>query len=152
MSLPAKAVDRLFDRLAAVYGAQWLRQWDGVPMQDVKTAWGHELAVYDNRLDVLAWALDNLPERCPNAIAFRAPCRSCPAPAAPALPMPEVNPERMRAEMEKLGHVLAKPALSTGMMDWAAPIIARAAAGAKVSPTVLRMAREADAIRLRRAA
>ncbi len=42
----------------------------------------------------------------------------------------------MRAEMEKLGHVLAKPALSTGMMDLAAPIIAR----------------EAEAIRLRRAA
>lgn len=152
MSLPMKAIDRLFDRMTATYGAQWLRMWDGVPIQDVKTAWLHELSSYGGEpgLKSIVWALDNLPDRAPNAVQFRNICRQAPAEAAPALPLPPANPERMRAELAKLGHIeKAKRMPTTGGIDhkgWAKALIARDAAGEKVRPISLKFAR--DALRL----
>jgi hypothetical protein len=148
-----KACDHLFNRLLAVYGTQWTKQWQDVPMQDAKDAWARELGQYARRLEAIAYALDNLPERAPNAVQFRNLCRAAPAPDVLALPMPVANPERMREELAKLGHVTgAKVQTTTGAMDWAPSILARHAAGAKITPTVIKMAREAEAIRTRRAA
>jgi hypothetical protein len=126
MSLPTKAIDRLFERLAATYGAAWTRQWADVPMSDAKTAWAHELSGYGNRLDVLAWALENLPERCPNVIEFRNMCRRAPAPDLPRLPEPKADPERLKAELSKLGEIRAQVAKSsTDGRDWAGRILAK---------------------------
>jgi hypothetical protein len=68
MTIPTRAIDRLFERLAATYGAAWARQWDSVPIMDVKSLWAHELSIYGDRLEVLAWALENLPEFVPNEV------------------------------------------------------------------------------------
>jgi hypothetical protein len=147
-----KACDHLFNRLLAVYGTQWTKQWQDVPMQDAKDAWARELGQYAGRLEAIAYALDNLPERAPNAVQFRNLCRAAPAPDVPALPMPEASPQRMREELAKLGHVTgAKVQTATGAMDWAPRILARHAAGAKITPMVLRMSQAAEAIRTRRA-
>lgn len=154
MSLPMKAIDRLFERMAAAYGAQWSRMWEGVPIQDVKTAWGHELAGFNGEqgLRRVAWALDNLPPKVMNAPEFRNLCRQAPAEAAPALPLPPANPERMRAELAKLGHVeKAKRMPTTGGIDhkaWAKALIARDAAGEKVRPITLKFARDALRVHL----
>jgi hypothetical protein len=153
MNLSMKACDHLFNRLLEVYGTQWTKQWQDLPMQDAKDAWARELGQYARRLESIAWALDNLPDRAPNAVQFRNLCRSAPALDVPALPMPEANPARMREELAKLGHVTgAKVQTTTGAMDWAPVILARHAAGAKITPTVLGMAQAADDIRTRRAA
>ncbi len=101
MSISIKAIDRLFERLAATYGSAWSRQWSDVPLADVKTAWAHELSGYGGRLEVLAWALENLPERAPNIIEFRNLCRRSPAPEAPRLPEPKADPERLARELSK---------------------------------------------------
>jgi len=152
MSLPMKAIDRLFERMAAAYGAQWVRMWEGVPIQDVKTAWCHELAGFNSEqgLRRIAWALDNLTDKAPNAPQFRNLCRQAPEEATPALPLPPANPERMRAELAKLGYVeKAKRMPTTGGIDnkaWAKALIARDAAGEKVRPISLKFAR--DALRL----
>lgn len=145
MTLPIKAIDRLFERLGATYGASWTRQWETVPMNDVKSAWSHELSVYGNRLEVLAWALEHLPERCPNAIEFKNLCRMAPAPEAPKLPEPKADPERLKQELAKLGQVRAKAKASMGMdhKDWARRIMGRFDAGDRLNPTTLRLAREA---------
>jgi len=116
MSLPAKAIDRLFERLNATYGSGWTRQWADVPVNDVKTAWAYELSSYAHRLDSIAWALDNLPEHCPNAIQFRNLCRSAPAPEVPYLPEPVADPDRLKQELSKLGNIRAKT-LSTSAVD-----------------------------------
>jgi len=148
-----KACDHLFNRLLAVYGAQWSKQWQDVPMQDAKEAWARELGQFSGRLQAIACALQNLPERAPNAVQFRNLCRAAPEADVPALPMPAANPAQMREELAKLGHVPgAKVQTTTGMMDWAPAIIARHAAGEKITPTVLGMALEVDALRTRRAA
>ena len=145
MSLNLKAIDRLFERLAATYGAQWTRQWQDVPMSDVKTAWAHELDVFSANLGRIAWALENLPARCPNVIEFKNLCRQAPTPEQPRLPEPKADPERVKAELSKLGELRAK-VLSTGSprrLAWADRIVARHVACERVTPTVLRMAKDA---------
>lgn len=143
MSLPMKAIDRLFERLAATYGAQWVRQWADVPMTDVKTAWGHELSGFASNLQALAWALENLPERCPNVIEFRNICRAAPKPPAPQLPVPVADPKRLAGELAKLGEILSRPIERIDGRDWARSILARHESGERLNVTVLRFAKEA---------
>lgn len=145
MSLPMKAVDRLFERMAATYGAQWLRMWDGVPIHDVKTLWGHELSVYTSRLDTVAWALENLPPRCPNVIEFKLICRQAPAPETPKLPELKADPARLAAELARLAEV-KKAVKESGGYDgkaWAKRLIARSEAGERIRPISLQFARVA---------
>lgn len=145
MSLHIKAIDRLFERLGASYGAQWTRQWQDVPMVDVKTAWANELDVFSNSLHRVAWALENLPPKCPNVIEFKNLCRQAPAPEVPRLPEPKADPERVKAELSKLGELRSK-VLSVSTTDhkaWAKRLIERHNAGEMLNPTTLRFAREA---------
>lgn len=142
MSLPIKAIDRLFERMAATYGSAWTVQYRDVPMADVKAAWAHELGIFAGNLQRIAWALENLPARCPNAIEFKNLCRQAPAPEAPRLPEPVVDPERVKAELQKLAQLRAKPA-STDGREWARRILVRYRACERINPTVLRFAREA---------
>jgi len=147
MSLPMKAVDRLFERLAATYLGQWTRQFEHVPLADAKTAWAHELASFTSRLEAVGWALENLPERCPNVIEFRNLCLRAPAPAVPLLPEPPADPQRLAAELAKLSDVrravASGGASRTDHKGWAHAILARVAAGERVSPAVRTMARQA---------
>ena len=46
MSLSNEAVDRIFTRLEGTYMAAWVRLIGTTPVTDVKTIWGHELAVF----------------------------------------------------------------------------------------------------------
>ena len=145
MSLPTKAIDRLFERLAATYGASWSRMWADVPMNDVKAAWAHELSGFEADLESVAWALDNLPERCMNVIEFRNLCRRAPAPDVPRLPEPKADPERLRRELSKLGEIRTKVATITTVdhKAWARRILGRFDSGDRVNPAALRFARDA---------
>lgn len=146
MSLPSKAIDRLFDRLTATYGNEWITRWQGLDGQAIKSLWAHELSVYGNRLEAIAWALENLPPRAPNVIEFKHLCRSAPALEAPKLPEPKADPERLKQELSKLGEVRAKAVAGAGLVDhkaWARRIIGRFDAGDRINPTSLRFAREA---------
>lgn len=145
MTLPIKAIDRLFERLSATYGAAWTRQWVDVPINDVKSAWAHELTGFSGHLESVAWALENLPERCPNVIEFRNLCRRAPMPDLPKLPEPKADPERLKQELSKLGEIRAKAVASTTVdhKAWARRIVGRYEAGEKLNPNTLRFAREA---------
>ena len=135
MSLPIVAIDRLFARLNATYGAAWDRAPGSVPVADAKAAWAHELGGFAGRLQDVAWALEHLPERCPNVIEFRNLCRLAPAAEVAQLPAPPANPERIRAELAKLGPV-ARQSLAVGggaaNRTWAKRILERVAAGEHV--------------------
>ena len=147
MSLPAEVIDRLFSRMTLTYGRAFLDQWAGQEANDVKTFWGYELAEFNGRLKPIAWALENLPERCPNIIAFRNLARSAPRPAdAPALPEPPADPARLSAELAKLAPVRSATAAASKSVDhkaWARQIVERVKAGDKVTPCALRFAHEA---------
>lgn len=102
MSLSTRVVDRLFERLLLTYGSEWVSLWRGADANEVKSLWAVELAPWAERLDALGWALEHLPERAPNLVAFKALCRQAPAPQAPALPMPERDPQRMAQALQAL--------------------------------------------------
>ena len=144
MSMPMKAIDRLFERLAATYGSQWVKQWQEVPMQDVKNAWATELSAFGSSLNRVAWALENLPSRCPNAIEFKAICRQAPLPDMPQLPEPKADPARIASELSKLAPI-RQAALSPKIdhKAWAKRLMARHDQGDRLNPTTLRFAREA---------
>jgi hypothetical protein len=145
MSLSNQAIDRLFTRLGATYGAQWDKSLGTAPLGDVKTLWAHELAPFANSLHRIAWALENLPARCPNVIEFKQLCRQAPAPDVPELPEPKADPERLKQELSKLGDLRAKLVTDTRVdhKAWAKRIMVRYRAAERINPTVLRFAREA---------
>lgn len=145
MSLPLQAVDRLFDRLTATYGRQFLNMYEGMNSNAIKTIWAHELGGYTQRMGDIAWALENLPERAPNAIEFRNLCRKAPTPDNIPLPAPPADPGRVRAELAKLRPMVAAAA-SAGAnrnIEWARRIVGRYEGGEKVNALPLQMAREA---------
>lgn len=127
----ADVIDRLFSRLSAVYGTGWTRECAGTPMNDLKTIWGHELAGYINHLAAIAYALDNLPERCPNVIQFKGLCRAAPARELPMLDAPKADPAIVAAVVSRLRGADHAPA---GMRDWAHRLKARHEAGDRLNP------------------
>jgi hypothetical protein len=146
MSLPTEAIDRLFTRLGATYGAYWDKSLGSAPLGDVKTAWAHELSAFAHSLHRIKWALENLPPRCPNVIEFKQLCRQAPAPEVPALPEPKADPERLKNALEKLVDTKATIKSTPSKVDhkaWAKRIMARYHAGERINPTSLRFAKEA---------
>ena len=108
MSLRLEAVDRLFDRLAATYGRDWFGMWAGVDSTAVKSLWSHELSPFADRLDAIAWALENLPPRCPNAIEFRQLCKQAPRPNFSQLDAPKADPQLVDSELLKMASTVFK--------------------------------------------
>ena len=145
MSLPLQAIGRLFDRMAATYGSAWMRQWEGVEANAVKSMWAHELGGFASNLKAIAWALEYLPERCPNLVQFKNLCRQAPAAEVPQLDAPKADPARVAAELAKLApmRMCAASPSTTDPKAWAHRIIARHRAGEKLSPTVLASAQSA---------
>lgn len=146
MSLQVKAIDRLFARLTLTYGRAFTAEAESLGLADVKTNWAHELGMFSERLCAVAWALENLPERCPNVIQFRNLCRAAPVADVPRLPEPKADPERMRAELAKLAPMrTASAAANLTTPDskaWAKRLIDRHAAGDLISAHGIRIARQ----------
>lgn len=142
MSLPLSWVERIFDKLTLHYSQEFLSKWRDIDINTVKSEWAHELAVFERAPNLIAFALSNLPERAPNVANFKALCRQAPLTDVEALPSPKANPERMRAELAKLS-VVATKQIMQGNRDWAHAILRRKDDGAKISPTVVQMAKQA---------
>lgn len=88
------AVDRLFARMTAVYGREFSGKFDGTTPEAVKAAWAHELRFFERQLDSVAWAIDHLPEKCPNAVQFRNLCNNAPPVGVAAAMLPDQAPVR----------------------------------------------------------
>lgn len=147
MAISTVAIDRLFQRLSATYGAAWDRALGSAPICDVKSVWMHELDGFGDKLHAVAWALDHLPERVPNVLEFRGMCRAAPALILPRLEAPKADPERVRAELAKLktasDSMLEPTAANHGGAEWAYRIMRKHKAGEKrYAPLTIRMASE----------
>jgi hypothetical protein len=142
MSLSLQAVERLFLRLGATYGRDFINKFEGSEISAVKSSWAHELAGYTANMHPIAWALENLPERCPNVIEFRSLCRRAPQTQVLALPEPTADPLRVAAELSKLAAIAHPGAQLIDHKGWAKRIIARHEYGVKVNAYPLRCARE----------
>jgi len=134
MALTTAVIDRLFDRLMFTYGREWTNKWEGVEIVGIKSMWSHELSMFADNLKAIGWALENLPDKCPNLIEFKNLCRQAPRPAMQALPAPKANPEIVYDELSKIVARLAKP--QTDNVDhkrWAKKLKARHEKGENLS-------------------
>jgi hypothetical protein len=145
VALPLQAIDRLFERLVTTYGRQFSAMYEGVDLNAVKLTWAHELAGYACSLRSIAWALDHLPERVPNVIAFRNLCRQAPPASAPRIGAPAANTETVMAELARLAPMRAAMSSTAraGNKEWALRIVAQHAAGQNVRPISLQFAQQA---------
>lgn len=149
MSLSLKAVERIHERMALSYGAQYVRMWSGLDRNGLLEMWGNELVAFGSQpgLQRIAWALENLPERCPNLIEFKSLCRAARVEVdTPMLSTPKADPERVRTELSRLGYKPKEQRMQVGTVDhkaWAKRLIARHEAGEILKPYTLRCAQEA---------
>jgi len=139
-------IERIFKRLAATYGAAWDRSLGQTPIMDVMTVWAHELSGFlqhRRAMQSIAWALENLPDRCPNVIEFKSLCRKAPALDVPALPEPAADPARVAAELAKLAPLRAEPVSRHDSKAWAKRLQSRHAAGETLNMNQVRCYRNA---------
>ena len=106
MSLPTAAIDRLFARLAISYGTEFTNKWGTLNSIEVKSHWAHELNHFADNLHAISWALQNLPDRCPNLIEFKSLCKQAPRTTRTAL-------DASKAPVEVVDRVLAEIAAKT---------------------------------------
>ena len=106
MQLPSEWIDRIFEKLALVYGRDFLGRWDGLDIHAVKADWAHELGRFANAPDSIRFALDNLPpSKSPTALEFKQVCNRAPVPAGTATP----TSAKRRGEAEGSGNAAGRP-------------------------------------------
>jgi hypothetical protein len=144
MSLPASWVDRIFDKLTLTYGQSFLRRWQDIDMNAVKSDWGHELDGYERFPKAIAWALQNLPpEKPPTVLEFRNLARRAPEDEVPRIEPSSAGKARIAAELARITPIIeGKPPADS--RDWARRIVARHESGEfKATRAALAMARDA---------
>jgi hypothetical protein len=136
MPLPTKAIDRLFERLMLTYGNEWTMKFEGIDMNGVKSMWAHELSSFADNLTAIGWALENLSDRCPNAIEFKKLCRQAPKPDTVMLDMPKASADIVDAEIAAMVKaVVQQTSADDNKRDykaWAKRLKARHDAGEKL--------------------
>lgn len=146
MSLPLTTVERIFSRLMASYGRQFADLYADIDPTDVKAQWAHELDAFSSPVGLkrIAWALDNLPGKAPNAPEFRNLCKQAHVDLPPQLPMGDADPEKVREVVRRLAPVLgAQSPSKKDPKGWARKLIAKSERGESVRAISLRFAREA---------
>jgi hypothetical protein len=88
MAMQDSWVDKIFQKLTLVYGRDFLGRWEGIPLEEVKADWAHELDGYENAPHAIHYALTNLPPKAPTVLEFRSMCQKAPPKPRPALHAP----------------------------------------------------------------
>lgn len=113
--LPAGWVDRLFFRLQGVYGKDFMTQFmmldsngNDVGLANAKQVWADELGGFAEHPEAIAYALENLPERMPNAIVFKEICRKAPRKGYTALEykMTDEDKELAKEQLKRIKEML----------------------------------------------
>jgi hypothetical protein len=131
MSLPIAWVDKIFLKLTLNFGREFLGRWEGVPIEDVKADWAHELRGYQQNPSAIAYGLEHcLGGKPPTVQEFKAICNKRPD-SNLALPSPPADPERAAAELKKLEQ--AKKINQVNMKAWAYRLQARDKAGEPIN-------------------
>lgn len=130
MKLRQVWIDRIFERLSGIYGAQFTGKFPNT--EEAKRVWAAELGMFDDKPECISFALENLPfERAPNALEFREICRRAPRDEkkreeAPGVP---VDPAKVAALSRKVHELTqnekdhlrwATHPCSQGALDWLA--------------------------------
>jgi len=108
-----EGLDYIFGRMSAIYGAAFLRHWEGVDLELVRQEWKQQLGRFLTYRPSMDYAIDRLKgEFPPSAITFREFCN-----AGPNIPRDElqityepkpVDPEVVAEAKRKLKEMRAK--------------------------------------------
>jgi hypothetical protein len=145
MSLPLPWVDKIFEKLALVYGQQFLARWRDIDLELVKSDWARELGGFEKKQEAIAYALQNLDaEKPPTVLVFREIALRSPAAVLARLPEPAADPERMADELAKFASIrTASNGSGYDHKAWARRLKARHKAGDKLSAFQVQCYREA---------
>ena len=101
--LPIEWVDKLFQKLALVYGVDIAKRYSGLDPAAVKQEWANCLGGFKHNPQAIKFALEHLPsDRCPTMLQFRDLCRQAPPPVQTALPEPKADKVVVTKEMAKI--------------------------------------------------
>jgi len=89
--LPSAWIDRIFSKLTARYGRDFLSKYEGVDLDVIKADWAEELAGLQHRPQAIKYALDRPDTKPPNVIEFKAACARAPVRADLALEAPKAS-------------------------------------------------------------
>jgi hypothetical protein len=133
--------DRLFERLAAMYGKAWFDTWADVPMADVKDAWASGLASFSPYR--IKGALEACLQTCrfpPSLPEFAILCQQAPPdPADVAKPADLLRLAAPKKVYDPLPDAEKRP----DCRDWARRILKRLEHGERVPLIAEQYAREA---------
>lgn len=138
----AATVEYVFKVLAATYGEAWNKSLGKAPIADVMTVWANALDSASHSMAArksIVWALQNLPDRCPNAMEFKNLCRQAPAMIQELLPAPMVNPAIAAKVLSGISRNVSK----VDYKAWARLILLNARGGLRQNPAALLMAKDA---------
>lgn len=130
MSLPIPWIDKIFQKLTLTFGRDFLDRWKGVPIEDVKADWAHELRGFQQNPASIAYGLEHcISGKPPTVQEFKSACYRKPD-STPLLPSPVVDPVIAARVLEGLREsAKAKPS----MKDWAYRLKVRHEAGDKLN-------------------
>lgn len=94
-------VDRIFSKLTARYGRDFLSKYEGVDLDLVKSDWAEELAGLQNRPEAIKYALDHPTAKPPNVIEFKDTCSRSPVQTYVAIDAPKPDPSVVNAALRK---------------------------------------------------
>ena len=134
MTLPTKVIDRLFDRLALSYGSGFKNKWSNVDANTIKSHWAHELSTFEDNLKAIGWALEHLPDNCPNLMQFKTLCRQAPKPDFKHLELEKAPVDMVDSEILKMVKTLVEPQKDKDYKAWAMKLKTRDEAGELLLP------------------
>lgn len=130
MSLPIEWIEKIFKKLSVTYGRDFLGRYEGIPLNDVKSDWAHELSGFEAHPEAIKHALQNLSQsKAPTVYEFRNVCSSAPKMAALELPRPPQDPAIVAAIVNDL----KVKTVVNGMKDWAHRLKVRHDAGDRLN-------------------
>lgn len=89
--LPSAWIDRIFSKLSARFGRDFLGRWEGLDLDVVKADWAEELAGLQDRPDAIKYALENIGTKPPNVGEFKEICGRAPVAGLLALDQPRAS-------------------------------------------------------------
>lgn len=89
--LPSQWIDRIFSKLTARFGRDFLGRWEGVDLDIVKADWADELSGLQSRPDAIKYALENMGKKAPNVAEFKEICNRAPVAGLLSLPSPKAS-------------------------------------------------------------
>lgn len=90
-------LEAIFTKCGLVYGRDFLSRWEGIDLAEVKGDWRRELGSHLERPEAIRFALENLPNKAPHVLEFRALCNKWLPPHRPQLEAPVPEDQRLAA-------------------------------------------------------